>query len=566
MKRVLLYIGIALAVIGCAKDEMTNNATRGGEINFSAGVATRVASDDDCEWAEGDEIGIFTDQSGEDNRLFTISDTESGAMSGDVFYTLSSGARTYYAYHPYSSEQGSATTISIDCTSQDELKPLLWATATSNNTEVSLQFSHMYAKVTFSLAAGGVDVTSLDDAKAWLVGANTKATFDIASGEFAFSDESASDISLAIDDNNTITAYLPPCDAVSGNVKLWINAQDNTFVKSLTTEKWESGNEYAYDIVVGEQVDILNNGDNYFVYTAVGLWEFADLVNGGNTSFNCTLMGDIDLGDVAWTPMGGDYDNPYSGIFDGGNHVVSGLSVTGFNCAGLFGCIGNNAKISNLGIDGSVRGYFSVGGVVGSNDGGTITNCHSKGSVSGDSFVGGVNGYNGGTLINCYNTSSVKTYSTYYTGGVVGHNYGTTTNCYNLGSVDGTSNLGGVVGLNNGTLTNSYNTGSVDGTSNIGGVVGVNDGAITNCYWDSDESKEINGVGEGDDATTAMTTAQMQDASFAITLNNNAYDYNNPTSGDAPTFTTCAWVAVSDDYPILDFDSKPESEFEPEFN
>lgn len=326
MKKILYIIGIALAAIGCAKDETANFANLDGVINFTAGLTTRVAESDDCAWAENDEVGVFTDQSGEANLKFTISDTETGAMKGEDLYVLGSGERTYYAYHPYDSEL-STTTIDIDCT-EDQSSPLLWATATSNAANVAFQFSHKLVKVELTLTAGGLEVISLKGAKATLASVNTKAMFDIESGEF--SDESASDLVFDdIDDDYNITLYLPPMDAVSDNVKLWITAEDNTYLKTFDTETWESGNSYAYDITVGEPMpDYTNEGDDYYIYTAAGLKQFASLVNDGNYSINGTLLRDIDLGDVEWTPIGWSENIQYKGTFDGGGHLVSGLKVS----------------------------------------------------------------------------------------------------------------------------------------------------------------------------------------------------------------------------------------------
>ena len=151
--------------------------------------------------------------------------------------------------------------------------------------------------------------------------------------------------------------------------------------------------------------------------------------------------------------------------------------------------------MQNLTVSGNVSGDWHVGGVVGYNDGGTVTNCAFTGSVSGNNYVGGVVGYSSGgssdsasasaSVTNCYNTGSV-TSSGSPVGGVVGYNSGIVTNCYNTGSVTGTNDsVGGVVGHNSSTVENCYNTGTVTGTyDSVGGVVGWNSssGTVTNCY------------------------------------------------------------------------------------
>ena len=290
-----------------------------------------------------------------------------------------------------------------------------------------------------------------------------------------------------------------------------------------------------------DKYDINGNGSKDEVYeisNAGQLYWFAGLVNGTlsgvaqNTSANAVLTADIvvnknvlkpdgTLNDGTfkeWTPIATNA-SPYTGIFEGQNHTISGLYFKQeTNYVGLFSV--NSGKIANVGIldsyfygqpyygtwvggvcgyntakgaitncynTGIVRGSEAVGGVCGSNYG-TITNCSNKGNVGeDDDRVGGVSGSNYGTITNCNNAGIVSGKS--YVGGVCGKNSngGTVTNCYNVGSVSGTYYVGGMSGENdNGTITNCYNAGSVSGTGYVGGVSGENyGGTITNCYYDS---------------------------------------------------------------------------------
>ena len=290
---------------------------------------------------------------------------------------------------------------------------------------------------------------------------------------------------------------------------------------NLTTDKYDMDGDGSKDAVY----EISNAGQLYW---------FAGLVNGTlsgveqNTSANAVLTADIVVNKNVlkpdgtlnegtfkeWTPIATSA-SPYTGIFEGQNHTISGLYFNqedSYN-VGLFSR--NNGKIANAGIldsyfygtskvggvcgnnytgtisncynTGSVSGIGTAGGVSGYNYTGSITNCYNTGNVSGSSgFVGGVSGYNSkGTIINSYNAGSVSGLE--FVGGVSGDNSkGTITNCYNIGSVSGSEGyVGGVNGYNNGgNITNSYNAGSVSGTErHVGGVSGDNDGGtITNCY------------------------------------------------------------------------------------
>ena len=299
----------------------------------------------------------------------------------------------------------------------------------------------------------------------------------------------------------------------------------------LTTDKYDIDGDDSKDAVY----EISNAGQLYW---------FAGLVNGTlsgetqNASANAVLTADIVVnknvlksdGTVnegtfkEWTPIGntcnGSY-SPYTGIFEGQNHTISGLYFKQENTSevGFFGY--NGGKISNVGIlnsyfcgfsrvggvcgynsstitncynkgvvDGTADGASSFGGVCGCNLG-ILTNCYNTGIVKGQSFVGGVSGDNNKTITNCYNTGIVSGQS--YVGGIDGDNSGTITNCNNEGKVSGTEDsVGGVSGDNNKTITNCYNTGIVSGQSYVGGVNGYNkNGTIINCYTTS----EVNGTG-----------------------------------------------------------------------
>ncbi len=198
----------------------------------------------------------------------------------------------------------------------------------------------------------------------------------------------------------------------------------------------------------------------------------------------CYVMAnDIDLAGMTWS---GAVVPFFSGVFDGNDHVIRNVDVNvpGGDYLGLFGYLGPDGQIKNLGVENiSIVGKYRVGALVGYSSYGTISDCYSTGSVSADWDVGGLVGSNrsGGTIVNCYSTGSVAGSSG--VGGLVGYNSGATTNCYSTGSVSATDYAGGLVGYNSGATTNCYSTGSVSGAYDyVGGLVGYNSGATTNCY------------------------------------------------------------------------------------
>ena len=256
----------------------------------------------------------------------------------------------------------------------------------------------------------------------------------------------------------------------------------------------------------------IQNDGSYTVYNANGLMNVAELVNGGKTDINITLDKNIDLTGKDWTPIGTDYDNAYTGTFDGGGHTITGLTVTtNDQYAGLFGYLGNFGKfgtVKNVVMDGIQitcnhrLGY--AGGVAGYSRG-TIENCSVSGSVSGTVSVGGVVGaQRDGSITGCSSSATVK--GTLNVGGVAGQTiFGATlTACYTTGNViieiDRTQNIsgGGLVGFNDGiSLLSCYATGNVTSTGSstgyvhIGGFLGDNYITVTACYWKNNHEQGI---------------------------------------------------------------------------
>jgi hypothetical protein len=136
--------------------------------------------------------------------------------------------------------------------------------------------------------------------------------------------------------------------------------------------------------VDGTAYDLSNST---FIATAEELVAFANDVNVNKNSFSgktVYLMDDIDLANVAWTPVGQTGATQFIGTFDGQEHTISNLNIdataqTGANySSGLFGWL-NAAVVKNVKIDGaSVKGNHNVGVIAGylETAGCTIENCH----------------------------------------------------------------------------------------------------------------------------------------------------------------------------------------------
>lgn len=206
---------------------------------------------------------------------------------------------------------------------------------------------------------------------------------------------------------------------------------------------------YNNDGIEGEREHNLVDGKctacgTYVISTAEQLFSFAEDVRLKNTEIDAVLANDITVNEsvfdengelkeslTEWTPIGRS-SSAYSGTFDGAGHTVSGLyfNKSTTQNIGLFGCVGKNGVVRNVGV---VDSYFSgstyVGGVCAYNEG-TIANCYSIATVGGGNYIGGICGYNLGIVVNCYSIAKVSGVNVNI-GGICGYMLkGAIINCY----------------------------------------------------------------------------------------------------------------------------------------
>lgn len=235
-------------------------------------------------------------------------------------------------------------------------------------------------------------------------------------------------------------------------------------------------------------------------------------------------------------------DNPFTGQFHGLGHEITGLNINRIepvftslpsvlpatytiNSIGLFGSTTN--LIKDLGvINSNISGQMNVGGVIGFQKKGVVSNVYSNTNISGLSNVGGLIGASGiknlddsvesGIVKNSYANGEItigtiasggsgadiggligKNYSLiedshasvnitadinnggYAVGGLVGEHFNNNIiNSYATGNLNGKNDLGGgLVGAfrysqGDSRIYNSYSTGDINGNYNVGGLVG----------------------------------------------------------------------------------------------
>ena len=197
---------------------------------------------------------------------------------------------------------------------------------------------------------------------------------------------------------------------------------------------------------------------------------------------NLNFSGSTWASDPGWAPIAEYLDGagiPFIATFDGNDNSISNLYInrTAVVGVGLFGYVGSGAEIRNVRLlGGTVTGQRHIGGLVGVNNGGAVSNSRATGNVTGSasSDIGGLVGYNAGTISASHHETGMVSGSQ-RVGGLAGQNAGTIEDSTAGGVVSGQDQIGGLVGRNHaGTINRSHASGAVSGQRWTGGLVGTN--------------------------------------------------------------------------------------------
>lgn len=272
----------------------------------------------------------------------------------------------------------------------------------------------------------------------------------------------------------------------------------------------------------------------------------------GNLAGRYALGADIDASATAgwddgsgfwlgFAPLGNVMLARFSGSFDGLGHTIGNLYINSMydeislfssttspaalrnvglinvNIAGgifVGGLIGNNnfGSVSNVFVTGSVKGSDDIGGLVGYNVLGAITGSYSDCGVSGDNSIGGLVGRNDRSSIGTSYVTGTVSGTGGSIGGLVGYAMTDTgiSDSWASGSVTGQSAVGGLVGLlQTATIDRSYAVGRITGSTPSGGLVGSIEsgyvGFVSASFWDTQTSGRSTSA-----AGTGRSTAEMK--------------------------------------------------------
>ena len=632
MKRVKIDIrfaclaAMAFGLAACSQDELSSptGGVEGVPVTFTATgislpqVETRATTDGT--WEDTQSVGIRISGTTKEyavtpNAADPTKATLSVAEGSTSFYwTSATETKNVEAWYPYTDGQTTMPNVVVQqnqsVVANYVASDLLSAAQTVTYGDTDLQFTHRTAKITLNLSAAEEGI--LDNAKVMLCNLSTangnpssiRCLNTSAGGSYTYQAlvppqtfAANTEFFKLLFADGMVDNYTPNTDLeFKGGYQYDFNitvVDKRLIVSPPNVIPWLSGNTgsgniYKYNLADGDYyLSGQKSGGfrHYFVGTEAGLKAWAEYVNAGNLSSNCTLMKDIDLtikadGNNNWLPIGNG-NNPYTGTFDGAGHKIDNIIFKSndlYAKAGLFGCSSGIIKNLTIGENSNFEAtadYSTVGSIVATmgviDTHGQIINCHSKATLKNESLsseIGGIVGIASAyqnyshLLIGCSFSGNI-TASSHIAGGIVGQVMNNQTvdhgndllysfymiGCYSTGKINISSSrrisLGGIVGQSASygygrvAYLGCYSTAEVLSDSSegyIGGLIGEMTGNfgidhyLPSCYWSNYTGNSV-GLGyntfentafvDGENINWATATANMN---AAIKEWNNEYD------------------------------------------
>ena len=319
-------------------------------------------------------------------------------------------------------------------------------------------------------------------------------------------------------------------------------------------------NAFAVDTWDGTTVDTTwysVDATEYTIDSAADLAGLAQIVNGtadgiAQDSFSgktVTLGDDIDLDGHEWMPIGRE-GSAFSGKFNGAEHVISNLSITGNNSdVGLFGFT-TFGEIYDFTVENaSVKGYLDVGVVAGTPYTTKYSNITVSGliQVDGFAYVGGAFGKNAyADLIdidvigddNSYVKAESGIYRTYVGGliGFIGEGDKVIQDCDVAIDVSGsTCDVGGITGILHygNKIINCKYEGNIELTNadpeNAGEIGGIAGTVLTN---ENVATTIENSVATVESAVVTQNNGESADITETLTAAGAFYGEEHETNGE----------------------------------
>jgi hypothetical protein len=303
-----------------------------------------------------------------------------------------------------------------------------------------------------------------------------------------------------------------------------------------------------------------------YVGGLIGYCDGSGNINSCYSTGNVSSYGTYGEWDLA--PVGGLIGSCNGGCYNITDCYASG-NVYSNGCSGVGGLVGWFRWCGTIqrcySVTELTTGASQVGGLIGRNENGQISQCFSISDVNGrgnfSNFIGGLVGYNTAPISTSFATGDVNSEG-YDVGGLAGYNSSSITNCYAQGSATSTEFVGGFVGENaaSGDILMCYSTGRVTGINN-GGFAAWNSGDCSYNYWDI----ETSGLAVSACGTGKTTVEMMQQATFDPPWNFDTI-WRIDEGRDYPVLRVLFFTPTCGDpwhpYPVGDFNHDCKVDFE----
>lgn len=268
--RTLVYFSALVATIlsGCSSDDKDLPDTKQA-VSFSTTISSNTRAANDA-WTTGDKVGVYMIPEGgtlatalASNKKYMASAT--GELTYDAedqaIYFPSDGSKVnFMAYYPYTATI-SNNQIAVDVTNQtsQEAIDLLYATTTTgfNNAsgKVGLNFTHQLARIVLNITKAS-NVT-LANFAVKLVGTETKATFDLATGTLTTTAGNVASIAYKLTDKGNdqyqAEAIVLPSSKLADDVVIEFTIGTQTFKTSLAAASLNAGSSYSYPVNISDK-------------------------------------------------------------------------------------------------------------------------------------------------------------------------------------------------------------------------------------------------------------------------------------------------------------------------
>lgn len=247
----------------------------GAKVTFSAVIDEQQNSGltntraTETSWEVGDSVGItcgskqinvkykYSGDAG--NYFYAVNERKEIWLMGTDEYAVS-------AYSPYRGEDGTAeAAFTVETTSENQATAeqrkdldFLYAsgTATRENPNVQLAFSHVMSRIVLKFQAGA-DLEKLTDIDCYITGLKLKGTFNPNTGETAVNEDAAIESVnqvLTDENNHTMTAFFLP-QAIEDGILIEAGMNGIYYQVNVDLPSLQAGYSYTYTVTANDYND-----------------------------------------------------------------------------------------------------------------------------------------------------------------------------------------------------------------------------------------------------------------------------------------------------------------------